>query len=612
MSSRRSFLRKIVYLLAIGVLLIPLHWLSHPATEAAKGAQGSPGGKLARLRTDYHLSQAQLGEVDPTSVTIKLATLGMRGLAAEILWTKAIDYKMKKDWTNFGGTLNQITKIQPNFLNIWVNQAWNVSYNISVEFDDYRERYRWVIKGFKFLQEGMKYNEGQPKLPWELGRFVSQKIGKADEVKQYRRLFAADSDYRESLPPDLRDTCLDFRGRPDNWLLGKGWYDKAVDMIESLGRKATVGQSPLMYYSGGPLCQMYYADMTEKEGTFGEVAKTAWMSAAKGWRDYGDKRIPCTLQQPGSDEPLMIRLNDKDAEENAAKKALAELEKLQPGLRNEIIAAKKKNNLTPAQRRALDVPLEKRTGREFELAAQAQELTQVTHEEVALKVSDPKRKELAKRLAKQASQHELIAAQIRGSRNIVNFEYWRDRAATEQEQDIRDARESIYKGDRAFVRGDLPGAKAAYENGLNLWRKVLDVHKEYVADQTTCEDLMDMIKRYRHILSQRDEPWPKKFILQDVIDSCNKMTGEMFSPSPPSKKQEGKSQPGKPEAKKTSEKVIEAKKAEQEAKAAAEKAAAAAKKAEAKKPEAEKAPKKQPAPLPKPSRRQSPPSVGRS
>ena len=150
---------------------------------------------LAQLRTRYHLSQAQLGEIDPASVTIKLATLGLRGVAANILWEKATDYKMKKDWTNFGATLNQITKVQPNFVNVWINQAWNLSYNVSVEFDDYRERYRWVIKGFEFLKDGIKYNDRQPRLQWELGRMISQKIGKADEVKQYRRLFKEDDDF---------------------------------------------------------------------------------------------------------------------------------------------------------------------------------------------------------------------------------------------------------------------------------------------------------------------------------------------------------------------------------------------------------------------------------
>jgi hypothetical protein len=545
MSSRRSFLRKIIYVAAIGLLLIPLYLLGHPATEAAKGVQGRPGGKLAQLRKQYSLSQAQLGEVDPTSVTLKLATLGMRGVAAQILWNKAIDYKMKKDWANFGATLNQITKVQPNFLNIWVNQAWNLSYNISVEFDDYRERYRWVIKGFEFLQDGMRYNERQPKLPWELGRFTSQKIGKADEVKQYRRLLAADNDFRDTLPAELRDSCLDYRGRTDNWLLGKGWYEKAIDMPD---KKGTIGQSPLMGQSGAPLCAIYYADSMEKDGTFGEQAKQAWASASRGWHDYGDKKIPCSLRQKNSDQPILIRLNDMESEEKAIEEGIAQFDKIQPGLRQKMIEGKK-SLLTPAQRQALDTPPEKRTDRQRELAAQAQEATQVTNDEVARKVSDPKAKETAKRLAKEIAEREMIVAQIRSSRNVVNFEYWRQHAKTEQEPNVLDARQAVYKGDQALRDGDLRTAKIEYDKGIDLWRKVIDAHKEYIEDQTTCEDLVEMIKRYRQYLGQREQTLPEDFKLKDVLEAHKRFTGE--APSAPPVKEEVKKPAAKTEAKKS-------------------------------------------------------------
>ena len=157
-------------------------------------------------------------------------------MAANILWEKATDYKMKKDWTNFGATLNQITKVQPNFVNVWINQAWNLSYNCSVQFDDYRERYRWVIKGFDFLKEGIRHNELQPRLLWELGRMISQKIGKADETKQFRKLFKQDDDFNGDLPLAERD----------NWLVGKRWYEDAVKMVEDFG-VSMMGQSPLIY-----------------------------------------------------------------------------------------------------------------------------------------------------------------------------------------------------------------------------------------------------------------------------------------------------------------------------------------------------------------------------
>src|SRR5262245_40006492 len=135
MNFNPSFIRKIVYLCAIAALLFPLFMLGQPRTIK------QPGGVLARLRDQYDLSQAELGEIDPAGESMKLATLGMRGVAAAILWNKSIDYKRKKDWDKLSATLNQITKLQPNYTAVWENQAHNLSYNVSAEFDDYRYRY---------------------------------------------------------------------------------------------------------------------------------------------------------------------------------------------------------------------------------------------------------------------------------------------------------------------------------------------------------------------------------------------------------------------------------------------------------------------------------------
>ena len=112
MSPRSSFVRKIIYLVVIAFLLVPLFWLSQPATRGVEEAQGSPGGQLARLRDQFGLSETQLGDVDPTSETIKLATLGMRGVATVFLWEKANTFKMKKDWTSLfhGGHLQRGAK----------------------------------------------------------------------------------------------------------------------------------------------------------------------------------------------------------------------------------------------------------------------------------------------------------------------------------------------------------------------------------------------------------------------------------------------------------------------------------------------------------------------
>ncbi|KKK88796.1 hypothetical protein LCGC14_2739540, partial [marine sediment metagenome] len=196
MSRRNSFIWKIVYIVAICILLGGLVFSSND---------------LTRRRKQHGLSQTELGQIDPTSEAIKLASFGMRGVAANILWGKANRYQMKKDWTNLSATLEQITRVQPNFISVWKFQAWNLSYNVSVQFDDFRQRYHWVIRGLEFLKKGIDYNEREPLLYSEVGRFTSQKIGRADEHKQFRRLFKEDNDYHGSRPVGLRD----------NWLVGK-------------------------------------------------------------------------------------------------------------------------------------------------------------------------------------------------------------------------------------------------------------------------------------------------------------------------------------------------------------------------------------------------------
>ena len=96
-------------LVGIAVLLVPLSALSQPADSASKG------GKLAKLREEYALSQANLGEIDPTSESMRLATLGLKNVAVTLLWDRANHYKKTEDWTNLSAVLEQMTKLQPNY-----------------------------------------------------------------------------------------------------------------------------------------------------------------------------------------------------------------------------------------------------------------------------------------------------------------------------------------------------------------------------------------------------------------------------------------------------------------------------------------------------------------
>ncbi len=216
----------------------------------------------------------------------------------------------------------------------------------------------------------------------------------------------------------------------DNWLVGKEWFQAAVKMVDDFG-VSMMGKGPLIYRSNGPMCQMNYADNLETDGTFGEVAKGAWTAAAADWRRYGDEDIPAHSR---AWSPIVIRLNDKEAHDQAAKKLAAEIDAFQPGLRGKLLA-ERRAALTDAQREALDTPFEKRSLKQMELANQVGDSVQVPLDEVARLITGPQKKEALK-LAKEALRHEQLAEYIDSDRGIVNFVYWRMRADVEQTDDV--------------------------------------------------------------------------------------------------------------------------------------------------------------------------------
>ena len=74
--------------------------------------------------------------------------------------------------------------------------------------------------------------------------------------------------------------------------MGKEWFDRVVEMVDA--GMSMMGKSPLIYRSSGPMCQMSYAEYLEKDGTFGEVAKGAWVGAGQrvaALRQRGDSHL---------------------------------------------------------------------------------------------------------------------------------------------------------------------------------------------------------------------------------------------------------------------------------------------------------------------------------
>jgi hypothetical protein len=506
MNESRSFWRKVTYVSAIVVLLIPMSMLSMPASRTEGKAQS--GGKLAKLRQDYKLGQASLGEIDPASETMKLATLGMRGVAVTILWGKANHYKKTESWTNFQASLKQIARLQPNFISVWQYQAWNTSYNLSVEFDDYNDRYRWVMRGIDFLKDGLRYNKDEPRLLWDLGWFISQKIGRADERVQYRRLFKRDPDFHG-------DSSLPFEQR-DNWLVGKIWFQEAIDAVDKRGKRMK-GKPPLIYRSDPAMSQMNYSDAIQTEGVHGELARTAWTTASKDWKKYGGESILTTWD-------FRIQLNDLEHQKGEAERYLKEMNELSQGMLD-TIRAERLAEFSPEERELSQKLIQDVPAEQVEEYHELQAKLNITPVNVANRIEKdhPELAIEASRLGKLWYDANRRADAIERYRETINFNYWRDRSAFEQTAETLEARELVYKAGLAHEKQDLLLARELYEQAWPLWRKAFDKFPLIANEGLMAEEVIEKVANYRMVLEDLSiTDFPQDFILREIIEQFDR------------------------------------------------------------------------------------------
>ena len=497
MNRRSNFTRKLTYGVMIAVLLFPLSLLSSPATVE------SPGGVLAKLRSEHRLGQGDLGEIDPASETIKLATLGLRGLAVNLLWEKANHYKKVEDWTNLTASLEQLAKLQPNFITFWKYQSWNLSYNVSVEFDDYNDRYYWVRRGIQFLQKGNVYNRDNPVLLWELGWVLGQKIGRSDEKVQYRRLFKADDEYH---PEDRTPT------QRDNWLVSKESYLDSVASVDELG-KSLGKKSPIVFYSSPTKSQMNYAEAIEEEGLFDRAVR-AWGISEREWIDFGNVPIE------HSTGPILYLGQEEELTEEVAQ-LRERLGSMVEGIEDKVAAALREQ-LTEEEKAVLEIPEVELEDDQYETHYSATRKIEVTPEKIAEYIAKdaPDKQREAARLAADLRDKEKRRRFTNNYKDTANYDYWLLRSQFEQSDEAVEARELVFRAQRAFrEQADPITAKELYEESFDRWAKVFERFPDLKdRDGTTGDDVMVFVYDYKKVLDQLDEPVSEDFPLWEIVE----------------------------------------------------------------------------------------------
>jgi hypothetical protein len=468
--------RKLVYLAGIVALMFPIILLGTPASKSSRGDAAAPetdpdeggGGKLAQLRRQHQLGESTLGDVDPSSATMNLVLVGLRGIAANQLWMQADENRKTKNWAQLKTNIESIILLQPHFIKVWEFQGWNLAYNVSAEWDLVEDKYYWIKEGAKFSIRGTKRNQRYPELYWWVGIILGEKISNHDAWEYMRKFFnpkAYTYDKSGDLigDPEIRrrenriapDPDLNPRGI-DNHLVAKSWFQlaNAQDLVVPQHR-----MSRLAFRQRPARAQMSFAEMMMKEGRFNEERTIidAWKQGLREWTvSYSDGK-------PGFGQELFDSLAGKIRLSAESPQELAELRKLD------------------------DPP-----GR--------------------FSVSQKRRA-------------------IKSGRNIVNYNFWKTRAEVEELPEAVQAHYDIFQGHALHRAAKLRLAIRKLESGLRRYAKLMKDYPELKTRDESVEEVMVAILAWQdsHLLlnsSYSRQTHPVPLTRPSLLDVWNAHRGQ--------------------------------------------------------------------------------------
>lgn len=531
MNNASPFLRKIIYIACIGGLLIPLSMVSRPETRDDKGKIQDPGGMLSTLRDEYNLSQAKMSDIDPASETMKLASLGLRGVAVNMLWMQAMEHKKKENYDQLASTLQALTKIQPNFVKVWEYQAHNLAYNVSMEFDDYEYRYSWVKKGLAFLKQGIPYNKRDHRVPSKLGFFTGNKFGKSDEKKSYRRMFRKDEEFHLEMADFVNPDDYDqLSYGPDSWKMAWCWYDFSRRMVEE--QSCPQREGDMLFYMYRPSQVRNQGLSLQEEFRADEIQQEVWRAADEQWMGYGQEEISNTLGVTISLEKIAEYESDIEAQR-------AIIDSLVPaGTREDMIEdLMVQAQLTDEQKALLKLDADVRTDEQNQLVRNIKsflnELDGNIDATIAMEAPEENKMKADRAVLEIAKKLDQIST-VDKNASTINYKYWRSRNKAEATDLTISARQAFFDAQQMWRQSmyddefdfdyktktrtvTKQGAITLYLLAFSRWAEVLENYP-LLRDGAFADELVDHIKEYEEMLNVTNRDWPDDFPLQVFVD----------------------------------------------------------------------------------------------
>ncbi|MEW6301969.1 MAG: hypothetical protein AB1705_00765 [Verrucomicrobiota bacterium] len=162
--SQRKFYKPILLLLTVVLLL---------GSSAVQKQLNGDRKTMGLVRMDNPLENAP-----PVLAFTTVALGGFRGIIANMLWLRAMQMQQDSKYFEMVQLADWITKLQPNFTTVWMHQAWNMAYNISIKFPNQHDRWLWVKRAIELLRdEALRYNPHDVLVHRELAWFFQHKIG---------------------------------------------------------------------------------------------------------------------------------------------------------------------------------------------------------------------------------------------------------------------------------------------------------------------------------------------------------------------------------------------------------------------------------------------------
>jgi len=148
---------------------------------------------INKMREEYRLTHTEKAmEGSPPAVTFATTALGgFRSLIIDVLWLRALKLMEAAEYFELAQIYTLIGNLEPHFAEVWDHNAWNMAYNISVNFpitpeDPGHTRWKWVQKGIRLLRDkAIPLNTRSAILYKRLSYLYYHKIGREQDEAHF-------------------------------------------------------------------------------------------------------------------------------------------------------------------------------------------------------------------------------------------------------------------------------------------------------------------------------------------------------------------------------------------------------------------------------------------